>query len=118
MAPAHERVQCSAAGQVVPRLMPPWRDDNMQLAMSPLELTQRLEARVPRQPSAIRQAQNDRLHCADQSKEVNVRRGSLAGIQPPSANHGNRCGAVIHHATATASKWPMAALPQRLCRLT
>jgi len=41
---ANERVQCSAARQVVLRLKTPWRDFTTQLVMSPLEFMQRLAA--------------------------------------------------------------------------
>jgi hypothetical protein len=45
---ANERVQCNAAGQVVPTLKTPWRDGTTHLVMSPLEFMQRLAALVPR----------------------------------------------------------------------
>jgi hypothetical protein len=45
---ANERVQTSAAGQVVLKLKTAWRDGTTHLVMSPLELMQRLAALVPR----------------------------------------------------------------------
>ena len=45
---ANERVQTNAAGQVVLKLKPPWRDGTTHLVMSPLEFMQRLAALVPR----------------------------------------------------------------------
>ena len=45
---ANERVQTNAAGQVVLKRKTPWREGTTHLAMSPLELTQRLAALVPR----------------------------------------------------------------------
>ena len=45
---ANERVQTSAAGQVVLKLKTAWRDGTTRLAMSPLEFMQRLAALVPR----------------------------------------------------------------------
>ena len=45
---ANERVQTNAAGQVVLRLITPWRDGTTPLVMSPLEFMQRLAALVPR----------------------------------------------------------------------
>ncbi|MBK6472490.1 MAG: transposase [Betaproteobacteria bacterium] len=45
---ANERVQTSAAGQVVLKLKTAWRDGTAHLVMSPLEFMQRLAALVPR----------------------------------------------------------------------
>ena len=45
---ANERVQTSAAGQVVLKLKTAWRDGTTHLVMSPLELMLRLAALVPR----------------------------------------------------------------------
>ena len=45
---ANERVQTNAAGQVVLKLRPPWRDGTTHMVMSPLEFMQRLAALVPR----------------------------------------------------------------------
>jgi hypothetical protein len=45
---ANERVQTSAAGQVVPKLKTAWRDGTTHLVMSPLEFMQRPAALVPR----------------------------------------------------------------------
>ncbi len=47
-APANDRVQCNAAGQVVLKRKTAWRDGTTHLVMSPLELMQRLAALVPR----------------------------------------------------------------------
>ena len=45
---ANERVQTNAAEQVLLKLKTAWRDGTTQLVMSPLEIMQRLAARVPR----------------------------------------------------------------------
>ena len=45
---ANERVQTNAAGQVVLKLKPPWRDGTTHLVLSLLEFMQRLAALVPR----------------------------------------------------------------------
>ena len=45
---ANERVQTTAAAQVVLRLKTPWRDGTTHLVVSPLEFMQRLAALVPR----------------------------------------------------------------------
>ena len=45
---ANERVQTTAAGQVVLKLTTPWRDGNPHLVMFPLEFMQRLAVLVPR----------------------------------------------------------------------
>jgi len=45
---ANERLQTSAAGQVVLKLKTAWRDGTTHLVMSPLEFMQRLAALVPR----------------------------------------------------------------------
>jgi len=50
-APANERVQTSAAGQVVLKLKTPWRDGTTHLVMSPLEFVQRISAVEPRNRS-------------------------------------------------------------------
>ena len=45
---ANERVQTNAAGQVVLKLKTPWRNVTTHLVLSPLELTHRLAALVPK----------------------------------------------------------------------
>ena len=47
-APANERMQCNAAGQVVLKLKTPWRDGTTHQGTPPLEFMQRLAALVPR----------------------------------------------------------------------
>jgi hypothetical protein len=49
---ANEHVQCNAAGQVVLKLKPPWRDGTTHLVMSPLEFMQPPAALSPE--SALR----------------------------------------------------------------
>ena len=42
--------ELNAAGQVEPKLKPPWRDGTTHLAMSPLEFMQRLASSIPPGP--------------------------------------------------------------------
>jgi hypothetical protein len=75
-----ERVQCNAAGQVLPKLKTPWRDGTTQLVISPLEFIQRLLYCGALDCTRVRRYHAlDRQLLGGESRSVKYRCGSTAG---------------------------------------
>jgi hypothetical protein len=84
-AQADERVQCSAAGQVVLKLKSPWYDGTTHHLMLPLEFMQRPATPVfcLRRPAFVVSARSPRVRllCGGQPRATSVAEGSCAGAR-------------------------------------